>query len=371
MLNPTILSVDDDDLDLSVMMGEDIAFPPEMLEFDLGANEVTYGTRESSTVSRTVIDDKLDRTISSVSSLTLRDCSQLSSSCETEVSTASCDERELCLEFVEGLSNEDPDPLNSHSFALERMLFDVGKIKVDTIMLNPSNILMMMALKRGWRGNVVITTSSIKEFEARVVDLNKIANHCGRSRVTVTRQIGLILSDNVYCGMRGLHILAPNGFGFEVNPYFADVSLKYLSVVRDRGGDDPGYELLYNRGGYNQSHFFSSSPWYYRYPWASYSHWLAPGQVKPKLAGSMYFCSRRVLPCNESPEHMSLNVADAVSLPYVPSYSLLKFLGEELFVSFILSSFMTLEYHARMRPKGGRWICWRRIMPDELYPPTM
>jgi len=79
--------------------------------------------------------------------------------------------------------------------------------------------------------------------------------------------------------------------------------------------------------------FFPFFSWYYRYPWASYCEWLAPGQPKIAMAGLLFFCCRRVLPWRDLRESVPSTYVDVCSLPYVPPYEMISLAGEKLFVS--------------------------------------
>jgi hypothetical protein len=311
--------------------GVGIAIPLEDLVYDSSFDGDDHRVWESFNVSCGAGDDVLNKRVQHASSPALHDCAEVSRS-DDGMFRGHNDQGDVNEFFKCRSSKLNQDLLNSHAISLEQMLFDRGQITGATIMLDPSDFTMMASLKNGWCGTVALTTCSTKEYDTRVRELKFIARCYGYDQLIVVNQNEPILSKNVYCGMHGVHVLAPNGFGFEINPYFADISLNFLSSVSEYVGDD-GYNLFYDRRTYDYGHFFSHFSPYYRYPWSTYCQLLAPGCDGDKMAGSMFYCSRRLLNFDEVKEDVVPPYVDALFVPILPPYQQKYVFDETLSIS--------------------------------------
>jgi len=331
--NSSMCFEDGDEIDMRAVEGVGIAIPLEDLVYDSSFDGDDHRVWESFNVSCGAGDDVLNKRVQHASSPVLHDRVEVSRS-DDGMFRGHNDQGDVNEHFKCRSSKINQDLLNSHAISLEQMLFDRGQITDATIMLDPSDFTMMASLKNGWCGTVALTTCSTKEHDTRVRELKFIARCYGYDQLIVVNQNKPILSRNVYCGMHGVHVLAPNGFGFEINPYFADVSLNFLSSVSEHVGGDDGYNLCYDRRTYDYGHFFSHFSPYYRYPWSTYCQLLAPGCDGDKMAGSMFYCSRRLLLFNEVKEDVVPPYVDAFFVPILPPYETSIVFDEMLSISF-------------------------------------
>jgi len=311
-----------------------VAISQEDLEFESEFKETTSCDRKAIAMSsgvkcNDVIEDEIHRSF-----LTPYAMTELSQFMASNVAFFGNENVKTRNSFEFRLTEESHDFINSQVFRMEQLLCDAGEIGRYTTLMNPSDVFMIMVLNRGWVGDVIVTANSKEQYHTRARELQVVSRYCGRGRLSIIELHSLMLSNDIYCGVHGVHRLTPNGFAFEINPYHTDTNLTCLSYVSDHEKGEPGYTLRYGRGGYRFMRHYSFTPLYYRYPWSSYSVWLGAECEDVVAAGLLFFCSQRELLFSYSRVATSSPRIDVQFLPIVPEYRSVEAIGGNLLISF-------------------------------------
>jgi len=98
--------------------------------------------------------------------------------------------------------------------------------------------------------------------------------------------------------------------------------MKNLVLISNAPEKDCGYEIKFIKDGTCVKNDFKFWPNYFRYPWGSYGSWLDKNYYlgSSTMAGSVFYCSRRVYEFEVAPGRTAAPYVDVFSVPRTPPY---------------------------------------------------